>query len=132
MSIDYKYDPVLNLIRTTIVGVLTTGEIAEHAKKVSKDNEIKDGFSEIVDMKSADDLVATFSDRLKLIYAFSQWKARNHTISIFYTPNKLSTEVTEFMLPLVRHAGIAVHAAKTEQKVSELMAIIKSEKETAR
>ena len=127
MSIDYKYDPLLNLVRTTVIGVFTTEDIIEHAKKISEDVTIKDSFSEIVDMNSAVDLVAKFSDRLNMNDAFSQWRAHGHIISIFYTPNELSTDITEFMLPLVRSSGLSVHTSKTEQQSSELLKIINLE-----
>ena len=122
MSIGYKYDPSLNLIRTTVIGALT-------ANKILEGNEFKGGVIEIVDMTSVIDFVAKFSDGPKLNDVLSKWRDHGHAISIFYTPNQLSADVTEFMLPLVRHAGLSVHTAKTEQRISDLITIIRSEKE---
>ena len=47
MSIDYEYEQESNLIRTTVIGALTSEDILRLAKEVVADNEIKEGFIEI-------------------------------------------------------------------------------------
>lgn len=127
MSIEYEYEQESNLIRTAIIGTLTSEDILSYAKGVMTDNEIKAGFIEIVDMNRVTDLLIRYSDILKLKEAFDQWHSNKHSISIFYTPNDLSSGISEFMRPLFYQMGLTVHFCKTKKQVAKIQNLVELE-----
>lgn len=103
MPIKYKYDSGNNIVYTYGIGEVTPEELKEYFEKVLNDDEIKNGFWEIVNASDVSNLTITFSDCIKLssfIKRFS--KEKNYQGALMYAPNKLSLIAIKLWFALLK------------------------------
>lgn len=103
MPIKYKYDSDNNIVYTHGIGEVTTFELKEYFEKILADEEIANGFWEIVNTKKVSNATFTFKDCVALSSLIKRFvREKDYQGALLYAPNRLSSHVIRLWFSLLR------------------------------
>ena len=101
MAITYAYAQSENLVLTEAKGVISIQEMSIYADNVFKDQNIKTGFIEVVDLSGATDLQVSYISAQQLTKSWDKWQQKSHKGSIIYAPTDLAFGIVRMMQTLI-------------------------------
>lgn len=84
MPVKYDYDPVLNIVHTKFYGKHTHLDVTDHFRELSKNNDIKNGFINIVYLESIDDYQVTSSENQTIVENFTKLKQKKAVSAVVF------------------------------------------------
>lgn len=107
MAIKHTYFEEENIVRVEATGVLTISEIENYLKAVMENDNIKDGFVEIFNLKGVQDFNFSFQNGKRIVSLYSMlMKNKQYRGAIHISPGHIQFGISHLMAAILENTSI--------------------------
>jgi hypothetical protein len=107
MPVQYRYDPALKAVLTTVTGTMGEDEVLTHLRKLRDDDSVPKGFVEVVDFSSAEDFAVTVSGAGRISFLVPELQDRkDYKGTIFFAPGDRAFGIARVFQTMLEQLGI--------------------------
>jgi hypothetical protein len=122
MPIKYRYDPALHAVVTTVTGIADGSDAIANLEKVLNDDELPDGFIDIVDLSGADDISIEPSDAATIISMVSSLRTKKGLRgTVFFAPSDQAFAIAQMFKAGLGDSGITAKVLRDWDQLSDVV-----------
>lgn len=122
MSITYRYDPALHAVVTTVKGVANGSDAIANLEKVLSDEDLPDGFIDIVDLSGADDITIEPSDAATIISMVSNLRTKKGLRgTVFFAPSDQAFAIAQMFKGGLGASGITAKVLRNWDQLTDVV-----------
>lgn len=122
MPIQYKYDPALHAVVTTVKGIVNGGDAIANLEKVLSDHDLPRGFIDIVDLSEADEISVEPSDAATIISMVTNLRTtKGLRGTVFFAPSDMAFEIAQMFKEGLGTAGITAKVLRDWERLTDVV-----------